>query len=285
MLEIKPIQERVMVNLAHYKFLTISQLMRLKSGSKLRTQEAIRILREAGLVETSRYGGVTRNGAGRVESISYLTSKGAKILVENNHHLNLPVVKYPKSINSIFKNDYLHRISTINTQISFEEWAKLNGQDVAFFHTYFDKLGSQIRQEEDMPLQSITRLNFKNDTYIEPDAIFLSEGNGKKSFFILEVCNGKDTKRHVEQIRQNVYAIYNGIPSDKYKQNKSPRLLCIFETENQLGLVLDKMAEDDYFQADWIEQAIFLNVSGQVWQSFADKWTTAKRQAINLSNL
>lgn len=285
MLEIKPIQERVMTALAHYKFLTVSQFMRLGTGSKLRTQEAIRILRDGGLVASSHYGGVTRNGAGRVESISYLTAKGAKVLIENNHHLDLKVIKYPKSINSIFKNDYLHRISTINTWISFEEWAKQTGQEVAFFHTYFDKLGSQIRQEEDVPLQSITRLGFKNGTYIEPDAIFMSEGQGKKCFYILEVCNGKDTKRHVEQIRQNVYAIYNGIPTDKYKQNKNPRLLCTFETENQLELALDKMSEDAYFQAEWIEKAVFLNVAGQIWQSFPENWKTVRRTTISLENL
>ena len=285
MLEIKPIQERVMVALAHYKFLTVSQLTRLGSGSKGRTQEAVRKLIEAGLVANSHYGGVTRNGAGRVESISYLTAKGARVLLENNHHLDLKAIKYPKSINSIFKNDYLHRISTINTWISFEEWAKATGQEVAFFHTYFDKLGSQIKQEEDIPLQSITRLDFKNGTYIEPDAIFLSEGQGKKCFFILEVCNGKDTKRHVEQIRQNVYAIYNGIPTDKYKQNKSPRLLCTFETENQLKLALDKISEDAYFQAEWIEKAVFLNVAEQVWQSFPENWKTSRRATIRLTDL
>jgi len=70
------IEENILRSLAHYKFITISQLVRLGVGERSYLSSRLKKLREAGLVGASEYGGVYAKGHGRAENINYLLPRG-----------------------------------------------------------------------------------------------------------------------------------------------------------------------------------------------------------------
>jgi hypothetical protein len=74
-----------------------------------------------------------------MHKLHYLTHKGA-IIVADITNLGLDNIKYPKSTNTLVKNDFLHRITTIDLRIAYEEWICNTQFDPLFFDVYFDKV-------------------------------------------------------------------------------------------------------------------------------------------------
>lgn len=284
------VEEGILKYLAHYKYMTLGQLIKLDVGGKTYTSTRLKKLREAGFVGVSQYGGVYKSGGGgRAENINYLLPKGAKFLAENNNDFNIDKIHYPKNIDGIFRNDYFHRISTVNTQISFELWAKRLGYDVLFFDTYFHKLGSAKTAKDDNPLRSITRITFADNSFIEPDAIFAANAENKKYFFCLEVHNGNDVTRLIDALKRISRAIAQGLITNLYKEKlgaeKSPRILCTLENEKMLHLVQKRMCNDTFFEPAWMKQAFLLNVAQNVWDDFDNGWQNMVQTIINISSL
>lgn len=85
--------------------------------------------------------------------------------------IELESVKYPKSTNTLVKNDFVHRIKTIDLQITYNERIANTVFEPLFFDTYFDTIGSQRKQENGI-LRSKTRVDLSNGDFIDPDAIF-----------------------------------------------------------------------------------------------------------------
>jgi hypothetical protein len=279
---ITPAQEKTLRYLAVYKYLTVSQLFKLSVGGKDYIRKITKLLEKQGLVNVSRYGGIHLITDGKPENIYYLTNKGVKVLLENTD-LQPHEIKHPKNVNSIFSNDYLHRVSTINIHIAFDLWCTQKNCFESTFETYFHTIGSQKKKgDEDTPLQSVTRLSFDNGVYIQPDGVLIAQNSQQLYFFVLEVCNGVDTKRHVQQIKDNIQAIAKGLPTDKYKQPKNPRLLVTVETENQKKLVIERIKKDPFFTGDWSEKAFLLNVAHNVWQDFGSSWENLKGEKVML---
>jgi hypothetical protein len=63
------IDEQILKHLAQYKFLTLSQLVRLETGEKSYVSSRLKLLRVDGFVGVSEYGGVFKAGHGRAEII------------------------------------------------------------------------------------------------------------------------------------------------------------------------------------------------------------------------
>lgn len=291
MIQITATQENILRQLAQYKFLTISQIASLGTAHKDYIQKSLLKLRQEPLelVGVSQYGGVYKKGEGRAENMYYLTLKGAKFLVEHTQGLDIEQVHYPKSIGVEFRNDYQHRIYTVNVQISFEKWIEQNGFKSLFFHSYFHKNGS-MKGNDSQPLKSITKINITERYFIEPDAIFMYDTPTKRQLMICEVSNGKDTKRVVEQLKTIADAIGKGVVTDHYKQeynyNKNPRVLCVIETENLLKLVLKKMNQDPYFAPEWNQKAFFFKVVTEIKdKDFGFNWQNMKGVLCDLKEL
>ncbi len=288
---ITELEEKILRCLAHYKYMTAGQLVRLSIGSKSYVSIRLKKLREEGYIGVSQYGGVYKSGgAGRAENINYLLPKGARLLAENSGDMSMESIHYPKDIGGMFRNDYMHRISTVNTQISFELWVRQLGYEVMFFQTYFHKIGSAKTAKQDNPLRSLTRITFEDDSFIEPDAIFAAQREAGKQFFAcLEVHNGVDVSRIVEQLKRLSQAIGKGLITNRYKAQyalvKSPRVLVTLETENMLRLVKKRMVEDSFFQPDWMKQAFLFQVAENVWTDFDNGWQNMEGTPFQLAML
>jgi hypothetical protein len=277
MITIPPIQEKILRQLADYKFLTVEQLKRLlKVNHKNSIYQPVQILSEKGFVEALIYGAVSRVGTS--QKLHFLTAKGAKIV---GSFPEIDKIRYPKSHSTMVKNDFYHRIHTVDTQISFYSWVEENNFIASFFDVYFDTIGSQKGQG--INSRSITRIDFNGNVYIVPDSIFCFDTPQEKNLCVLEIANGRDTGRVLKQIDKNLEAIYNGLVSDKYQIKKSPTLLIAFEhIEHQKGVmkavkegVLMKKFEDlptslffglqENIRTDWAKSWVNINGENAEW--------------------
>ena len=238
----------------------------------------LRSLKERGFVDCIVYGGVTKSGT--MHKLHYLTTKGAGVVAEVLG-IELSKVKYPKSTNTLVKNDFFHRIFTIDAMISFDSWSDDFDRDVLFFDVYFDKVGSQ-RGGSVGTLRTKTRVQTGPDTYIDPDGIFAyTGGDDKERLFALEVANGVDTKRIVKQLREVVFASYQGFIAEKHKIKATAKILIIFEHESTLQAVISRVASDEYLNRfEGLKEYVFVGTHSQVSQDWRGSWRNIEGKAV-----
>lgn len=277
-----PQQTAILSSIAKYKYLTVNHFKALKIGSSDRLiRDNLKILRDRKLTEKMSFGTIPIKG--RFQDLHFLTERGAKMLIESLD-LEPEEVKHPSRASTFFKNDYLHRVSTIDLMISFNQWAEKNGYIVDLFDTYFDKVGSQRATETGV--QSKTRFDLPNGKNISPDAVIKYEAKGKNYLFCLEVYNGKDTKRVIEQIRKLTYATFEGIPSKKYNHNKTNRNLILFEFEDYKNYAIDRIKKDPYLsQFEGLEKVLFFSSIEAQKLDFGANWTDLNGKIQNLALL
>lgn len=259
-------QEKILRELAVYKFLTVSQFIKLNVGIKNRVYENLKKLIDAGLVKYADYKALLRYGK-QLERIHFLTPKGATLLVENTPNLHLDNIRFPKSSTTLFTHDYFHRVSSINTQISFFQWLRTYNFPLIRYDSYFDVVGSR-KKHSHSPMYAVTRIDLGNGHFLDPDGIGVYENNEKPKITLFETYNGKDTKRVIEQLRKHLYVIKHGLAADKYKLEAPTRVCCTFENYNALQAVLKRIEKDPYFQFDGLEYYVFFGVAEQVGQDF-----------------
>lgn len=284
------VESNILQRLAHYKYLTLSQMVKVNVGGKSYTCTRLKQLREAGYVGVSQYGGVYKSGGGgRAENINYLTPKGAKLLASMGTEWELENIRYPKNIDGIFRNDYFHRISTVNVQIAFELWCKWLAYEIVFFDAYFYTLGSAKKSKENDPLRGQTTISVPHGKPVAPDGIFAVDTGKKKLFFCLEVHNGADVTRLVEQAKALSRAVAKGYITNHYKTKydiqNSPRVLFTVETENMLRLVKKRLVADTFFSPAWMKEVFLFNVAEQVWNDFESGWQNMEGNIYKLSML
>lgn len=276
-------QEKILRELATYKFLTVSQLIKLNVGIKNRIYENLKKLVDAGLVKYADYKALLRYG-NQLERIHFLTAKGATLLVENTPNLHLDSIRYPKSSTTLFTHDYFHRVSSINTQISFMQWLSNYNFPLIAYHSYFDMVGSR-KKHSHSPMYAVTRIDFGNGHFLDPDGIGVYENNEKAKITLFETYNGNDSKRVIEQLRKHLYVIKHGLAAEKYKVEAPTRVCCTFENYAALQNVLKRIEKDPYFQFDGLEFYVFFGVAEQVWQDFERSFYNIFGVKVHMSNL
>lgn len=275
-------QEKILRSLATYKFLTVSQLNRLGVGYKKRIYDSLKKLNEKGLIKHADYKSLLRYGK-QLERIHFLTPKAANLLVENTPNLHFDDIRYPKSSTTLFTHDYFHRVSSISTQIAIGEWLHANNFELIKYDTYFDVIGSRKRGKVD-PMQTITRIEFGNGYFLDPDGIVIFNKSGKTKMFLIEIYNGKDTKRVIEQLRKHVYVIKHGLAASKYNLNVAAKLVATFDDPGNLKSVLERVTQDPYFQFDGIENYFLLGLASQVNEDFEHGFLNLLGEPVLMSN-
>lgn len=279
---ISPQQLKILLALAKYKYLTISQFHRLEIGKdKEFIRKNLALLRDRKLADRMTFGLIPTKG--KFEDIHFLTEKGAKELLANTH-LVPDQVRHPSRSSTFFKNDYLHRVSTVETIIAFNQWADHQNYQIDFFETYFDKVGSQRASKEG--IKNKTRLDLPNGQNISPDGVIQYTTQNNSFLYCIEVYNGKDTKRANEQIRKLIYATFEGIPSTKYGHNKANRNLIIFEHESYMKTAIERISKDPYLaQFDGLERFLLFNTTQQVKTDFGGGWADLNGVLVDLMSL
>ena len=70
----------------------------------------------------------------------------------------------------------------------------------------------------------------------------------RKELYAIEVFNGNNTNRVHLSLLQHLKALSVGEPSKQFKLNYGSRVLCIFETENNMVSVMKRLKEDERFK-------------------------------------
>ncbi len=70
----------------------------------------------------------------------------------------------------------------------------------------------------------------------------------RKELYAIEVFNGNNTNRVHNSLLQHLKALSVGEPSKQFKLNYSSRVLCVFETENNMQNVMKRLQEDEHFK-------------------------------------
>lgn len=131
--------------IAKYKYLTVSHILQLgisvskdKSGKYLRSMRKDRKLvgRQTHYSVSPRFSDDKDFIRKHYEDIHYLTRKGVRFLTTHTN-LESEHIHFPKNPSSYLANDYLHRISTISSHISFDKWTAHHGATQPLFWTYY----------------------------------------------------------------------------------------------------------------------------------------------------
>lgn len=258
---ITKIQQNVLVSLARYKYLTMSQMISLKVGTNqypyLWKQVASLRDRKRALVSCNNFP-LPSPKKGRVESLYFLTKEGMNQILGNGFVESEEAIKIPKGKTIAYK-DYFHRKFTIDFQIALYQHAEKNEKSVEFFHTYFDKVGDNRINKN---LRALTRIDFEGKQFFIPDAVFKIN----RQFFLFEMYNGKDTKRVLEQLHKHAQALTFRHTHRAYNldETKSYRIILLFEFESAKEALIKRIQEDSsfdmirsYFFAKSLNESIF----------------------------
>lgn len=232
-------KEEILTHLAKYKFLTVSQLETLGVSSKQYLQKTLKILRETKLTNRLEYAFTAK--LGKFEDIHFLTARAAAAIAQGGI-MEIEQIQVPSNSQPLFYNDYIHRIRTVDCQISFDLWTAKTERTGIFFETYFHKVGSHRKKAQTGILQAKTRLYFDNSKYFEPDGVFMYENEqGDKTLATIEICNNRDTKKIENQVKNHLLAFQNGLAKKKYEHDKGNYILFVFSEPDIMKLTIDRL--------------------------------------------
>lgn len=277
MISITPTQEKILRGLAKYKFLSTDQIRKIFNiGHRQQVYKNVGELRDKKLVSDVIYGAVGR--VGTTTKLYFLTIKGVNILTDLH---DIGEIKYPKSTSTLFKNDFFHRIHTIDSIISYDKWIEQSTNIRLFFEVYFDSIGSQ--KSPILKNTSKTHIKLNENTGITPDCIFAYEDvQDNKRLFVLEISNGRDTGRTTQQIKNNLIAMYKGIISKKYNIEEMPTLLVIFENESHKNGVQKAIQKAGFLETfEDCDKYLFFALHSQIIDDW-NSWENIYNQKIRL---
>lgn len=269
-------QSEILLALARFKFLTTSQINTLvqKENAWLRKQILQLYKRSKPSIERISFGFHPKKG--KLENVYYLTKYGQKVLCEA-FDMAEDEIKMPLGTSSLFYKDYNHRKNTIDCQIALFRSMENTVFEVEFFDTYFDKVGNN---RKDGNLQAKNRIDLSGENYIIPDGVFVLRSGDHRFLYLLEMYDGRDTKRVMEQVRKHAAAIGLGSPSIKYGIQKSHRILCIFEHESNKKAVLERMQADSVL-AELKNHFLLKSLANMHGQTFRDRWDNINGELVS----
>lgn len=276
-------QYEIMLTIGKYKFLTATQLQRL--GLASREDYIRRVLRQLyseGFVKALQYG--TFSKGVKSHKLNYLTPKGAKVVSEAQKDILISDIKYPKSNNSMVKNDFDHRISTISTEIAFNKWTENNKFEIVFWDNYFDTVGSNRNKELGGSLKPKTRIETDTKFFVDPDSIFSYKTKTNQHLCMLEIHNGNDTKRIVEKIKSLAMIINQGYCSEKYNIQKNAKAMIVFENETNLTSTIKRLDNEPMFQSPGISNYFYFSLAEEIHKDF-NTWVKMTGEVVQLHSL
>lgn len=266
-------QVAVLRALGTYKFLTYSQMIRLgidKHKSNLSVAVNALVERRGQLVRKIPH----RVG---VEAKFYLSSKG-KDACRELFELEEDEVNYPKGIITTDTQDQKHRTSLISLHIELTLACEAQGVELLFCDRYFDTVGDNRRGKN---LKSKTALLYEGKKTVKADMVFMIRTRKQKELYLLELENGKDTKKAFHKCINHGKALLLGSANTVYKHRSGYRVLWIFEYESTLQAARNRLVDHPFF-AHIHEYYLFKSLSSALEDSFFTDWTNIDSRSRNL---
>ena len=269
-------QEKVLLNLAKFKYLTVSQLVSIGIMSgRSNMSKQVKRLRDAGFVKSTNYSPGPRYG--RVENMTYLSAKGKNLLVDEMGVEASEIRWHTGRVAPLFR-DYYHRKSTIDFHIHLNDWVAKQGHSLLFFDTYFDKTGNNRNGQQ---LRAKTRVSLQQG-YMIPDGAFAIETIGLgQELMILEIKCSSSPLETLGQIKKHTQAIELGSINEKYSYDKPYHVLFVIEVPSLMASVVERMKSDPYFT--YVRSHFLFKTMEQVKsEDLTDGWINGNGEKQNL---
>lgn len=242
MMEIQRINEKqakILKALGHYKFLTYSQMKRL--GIDNHTPNLSTLVKELKDRRTPFVASIPHRIGTEVKH--YLTAKGKNLLVDF-YGLEEDSIHYPIGKITTDTQDQKHRTSIISIQIDLDFQAQASQFSVLFCDRYFDTVGNNKVKKN---LKSKTAILFEDSKSLKADMVFALQTSKQKELFLVELENGKDTKKAVNKCIQHGKAILRGSANAMYNFERGYRTLWIFEYESTMNSLIRELSGNPFF--------------------------------------
>lgn len=279
-LKVTKIQNQILLYLGQFKYLTLSQLLKLGSGTTqykyLWKQTSALVKRSRPLIEAVRFNTIDR--IGRVEDIYYLTKYGAKVLADTSP--NSPAL-LPKG-RVVSAKDYTHKIRTLDFQIETYLYCRQSDLDLVKFLRYFDKTGNN---RVDRNLSSLTKVKFKDGKSLIPDGLFVIEVDDFERLLLFELHLGKDSKRIFNQLIAHIDAmlslkLHNAI---SYPTNRAYYVLVLFESTSVLESMIQRFKSTGDLYSKIHQYVLCKSFDQFDKENYTDNWKTILGESQNLS--
>jgi hypothetical protein len=236
-------QTKILLSLGRYKFLTISQMVRLEVATQRSNITANLSKLKQGkytLVGQINFPFIPHHG--RCENMYYLKPR-AKELLRDELFINETTIKVPLGSSVAFTSDYWHRKYTIDSFIALDLEAKDKQETILWFDYYFDKL-----DKASSGTNAKNKIDLGNGSYIVPDGVFVKQTADKQELWLLELFNDSEANRPYETLVKHREALILGSPSEKYHFTIANKVLCIFMNENVYKKVKERFEKDERFE-------------------------------------
>lgn len=267
---INNIQADILESLGRFSYLSVSQLHSLTDKSLGYLREQLAILSERKLIKSYH---VEITARVRAENIYYLLPAGKEVLLHNEKAF-ADDIRLPIGVPLVVR-DYQHRKNFVDLHIALYQHLQKHGIPLSMFSTYFDKTGNNRAAHN---LESKTKIPLGKDTFFIPDGVMITENAESKTLYLLEMYNGKDTIRTLQQLGKHAEAIAKGTPGQVFGIGANPFVLSAFEHDSIKQAVIKRLQQNDRFSA--MSSLYFFASLDDVKSDCGGAWKTVNGAAL-----
>jgi len=268
-------QIEILKAIATYKYMTVSQLDKLKIVKhKVSIYRVLNKLKNGSKALISYQDFNFNPRVGKLEQLLYL-SKHAKNLLVEEVGINENKIRIPSS-NTLINQDYFHRIWTIDFHISLDIYLKLNGGFIYFFDCYFDKAkkiagAKYARAKNRIDIQV-------NQKFIVPDGVVKFKYKNRDYLYLFEQHNSKDSGKIMTQILNHCLVIQESGAKEKYKFDRNNRVVIVFEFESTKNAVIKRAMNNPSFEK--FKNFFLLSSNEGISKDFENNWVNLNAEKI-----
>lgn len=270
--------------LATFTYCTIPQIARVVGAKNEKSvQNALLRMRSVRpLVHKHEY--AFNAGVGRLHSVFTLAPAGVAALAEILR-VDPDSIYYP-AMGVQYSRDYAHRRNFVDAHISIAAWANMHEAEIEFFDRYFRAEGgnhggnptgtdSLVRREYQTRVVLATTREL-----IIPDGIFAFRQNGTSRLAVLEIHQGRETKKIMAQIETHIRAIEASAIRRKYDREDANFVLSVYEYPETMQAVMKRFAALPNYRE--IRLAFHFAAIEDVRADLLRAWQLASGEAVSL---
>jgi|GEM_PF-1269690 len=273
---INALQSDILEHLGYFGYLTVSQIQRLTGKSLGYIRQVMAILVQRKYIASFHIEVATK----RTENMYTLTKEGKALLQQ--HEKVFPIIRTPIG-NPIIVRDFTHRKNYTDFVISVVLFLRSKGIAIPLFLSYFDFVGDN-RTQKNGALQSRTKIPLDENAAFAPDGVIITDHNSKQTLLLLEMYNGRDTIRVVNQLyHKHAIAISKGTPGTTFNIPANPFVFSCFEFDGCKKAVIKRLLQDSGFTA--MSNLFFFASLDDVIQDFPTAWHTIHGEPFLIDRL
>lgn len=238
---INNIQADILESLGRFSYLSVSQFQRLTGKSLGYLREQLAILSERKLIKSYH---VEITARVRAENIYYLLPAGKEVL-QHNEKAFADDIRVPAGVPLVVR-DYQHRKNFVDLHIALYKQLQKQGIPLSLFLSYYDKVGNNRKEGN---LESKTKIPCGKEAFFIPDGVMITGRGESKTLYLLEMYNGKDTIRTLQQLGKHAEAIAQGSPGQAFGIRANPLVLSAFEYDSIKQAVIKRLQQNERFSA------------------------------------